>query len=180
VALLQGAVNVKSVITLHVSNQTTHPHYWQLILFAWDPGGYLPEITNVMLEFEASYRSTQGMYYCGASAWSTHCNFIVNVGIPFQFPLYVVKSCGKQRKLNGGNVNVVSGVGTLFQNGVGEPVASTVTYMDQMVLHVAVHWPAAYLELRPYLMAGVSSIINHNSTRTSHQRRHVWEQSWMW
>jgi hypothetical protein len=111
VALLQGAVNVKSVITLHVSNWTTHPHYWQLILFVWDPGGYCPEITNVMLEFEASYRSTQGICSCGASAWSTHCNFILNVGIPFPFPLYVTRSCGKQRKLNGGNVNVVSGVG---------------------------------------------------------------------
>jgi hypothetical protein len=62
----------------------------------------------------------------------------LNVGIPFQFPLFVQRSYGKQRKQNGGNVNVVSGVGTLFQNGVVEPVASTVTYMNQMMLHEAV------------------------------------------
>jgi hypothetical protein len=62
---------------------------------------------------------------------------------------------------NGGNVNIISGVGTLFQNGVGEPVASTVTYMDQMVLHVAVHWPAAYLELRPSTMSYGWCEFNH-------------------
>jgi hypothetical protein len=132
-----------------------------LILFDWDPGGYFPEITNVMLEIEASYWSTQGICYCGASAWSTHCNVILNVGIPFQYPLYVAKSCGKQRKLNGGNVNVVSGVGTLFQNGVAKSRASTVAHMNQMVLHVTVHWPAAHLELKPSTLSYGWCEFNH-------------------
>jgi hypothetical protein len=101
-----------------------HPNYWQYFRFAWDPGGCFPEITCAS---------------CGASIQGTHCNFILNVGIPFQFPLYVTRSCGKQRKPNGGNVNVVSGVGTLFQNGVAKSRASTVAHMNQMMLHVTVH-----------------------------------------